>query len=613
MTVFNLDLYPLRAEGKGNPNFTLQSGDVIFVPLAKCVVTLEGAFLRLNGPVNKASASGPEARQADAQAGRDLGKKDKRSVEENWFAPYGEEPPRMTFEMLPGEGVPALLNFAGGLLPEWSSGVISLRRSSESGAVEIRSLAVNDPNLASIVIQRGDVLSALPRRERDEKMVTLEGWVRVQGQFARTEGLRVGALLNRDQQILPDSYMARGEILRTAADGTTQYLVFSVGEALKGNPAHDLLLENRDKIKIYPAEILRVNERVKIMGPVPHPGEYKFHQGMRASDLVFLAGVPLKSANRMVVELARTGKGMPSEIRRLNLVPLLSDDYKSPVDLKDDAENPLLQPDDQLTFFEKPDFKVHRVVKITGQVALPGNFVLDEKPFTLSRLIARAGGFTPEAMPKAGILLRHVGEASKTLLPPPSQGQTQSSSLALPPVSLATKTPTPLSNGVDEILERLSEVKRQPTTGLLLRTPVLHGLAEGTLNRMVVNFPAAAKGDAQADIDLQDGDEIIIPEKTEAAFVVGETASPFGTYKLTAGMKVKDLLDLAGGTTRNADTWNIRLLRANGQIQDRGVKNLTVEPGDTVLVPQVVRRDTTWQENLAALTPVALILNAVMR
>jgi hypothetical protein len=36
-----------------------------------------------------------------------------------------------------------------------------------------------------------------------------------------------------------------------------------------------------------------------------------------------------------------------------------------------------------------------------------------------------------------------------------------------------------------------------------------------------------------------------------------------------------------------------------------------VEPGDAVLVPQVVRRATNWQENLAALTPLAILINAI--
>ena len=589
--VVQLDLYPLRAEGRGNPDVTLESGDVVFVPLARCMVNLEGAFLRLGATADPGPAAG-EAGQKEAEAQQGRAALRTHAAQENWFAPGGGPPPAMAFELLAGEGMPALLAFAGGLLPEWSSGVLSLRRRNALGVVEIRSFGAGDADLGALALQRGDVLSALPSRERDEKLVTLGGWVRVQGPFARTEGLKVGALLKRDGQVLPDSYLARGEILRTEPDGTTRYLVFSVAEALKGNPAHDLLLENRDRIQVFSAESLRQRERVKVVGPVTHPGEFKFHPGMRASDLVFLAGVPLRSANRLVVELARTGKGLPSSIRRLELGCLLSDEAGSPVALTDEARNPLLEPDDQLAFFEKPGFKVHRVVRISGMVAMPGSYVLDEKKFMLSHLIARAGGLTPEAMLRAGILLRNLG-GSSSLRGAPS----------------ATVNP----RGVDEILDRLSEVKRQPTTGQLLRTPLLHGLAEGRLNRMVVDFPKAVQGDPGADVELQDGDEVILPEKSEAAFVVGETASPFGTYKLVAGMRVKDLLDLAGGTTRNADTSNIRLLKANGQIQDHGVRGLGVEPGDTVLVPQRIRRDTSWQENLAALTPLALILNAVWR
>jgi hypothetical protein len=44
---------------------------------------------------------------------------------------------------------------------------------------------------------------------------------------------------------------------------------------------------------------------------------------------------------------------------------------------------------------------------------------------------------------------------------------------------------------------------------------------------------------------------------------------------------------------------------------DSWVMKQQVGPGDTVLVPQRFRRDTSWQENLQALTPLALILNAV--
>ena len=79
------------------------------------------------------------------------------------------------------------------------------------------------------------------------------------------------------------------------------------------------------------------------------------------------------------------------------------------------------------------------------------------------------------------------------------------------------------------------------------------------------------------------------------------------------GMSVGDLLELAGGTTRNADTRNIRLLKADGHIFDSWVKGRKVEPGDAVLVPQVIHRATNWQDNLNALTPLAILLNAIRR
>ena len=93
--------------------------------------------------------------------------------------------------------------------------------------------------------------------------------------------------------------------------------------------------------------------------------------------------------------------------------------------------------------------------------------------------------------------------------------------------------------------------------------------------------------------------------------MVGETASPFAAFKVNNGEKVKDLLSLAGGTTPNADTWHIRLLKANGRIIDSWVSSKVVEPGDAVLVPQKIRKDVTWQESLTALTPIAIMIEAL--
>jgi protein involved in polysaccharide export with SLBB domain len=167
----------------------------------------------------------------------------------------------------------------------------------------------------------------------------------------------------------------------------------------------------------------------------------------------------------------------------------------------------------------------------------------------------------------------------------------------------------PTSNGINEVLGRLNETKRNPTTGAIQPNKLLHNLSAGNLNRLVVNLPGMLAGDPKAEVDLQDGDEVIIPRKTNVAYVVGETASPFASYKVHKGMTVKDLIYLAGGPTRNADTWNIRLLKADGRVLDSWINGKAVEPGDALVVPQRIRRDSSWQENLAALTPLAILIN----
>jgi protein involved in polysaccharide export with SLBB domain len=124
-----------------------------------------------------------------------------------------------------------------------------------------------------------------------------------------------------------------------------------------------------------------------------------------------------------------------------------------------------------------------------------------------------------------------------------------------------------------------------------------------------VDFDGILAGNPSAEVELQDGDEIIIPRRTDVAYVVGETASPFAAFKVSDGMKVKDIVGLAGGYTRNADTWNIRLLKADGRIVDHRVSGQRVDSGDALLVPQRIRRDVNWTEELAALTPLAILIN----
>jgi protein involved in polysaccharide export with SLBB domain len=553
----HLDLYPLRAEGKGNVNFSLQSGDVIFVPVVGTRVLMEGAFLRVAAPTRE----------------------------------LGEGGAGIQLELRPEESAWDAVRFMGGLLPSAYANLITLQRVDPNGVISVQNLANTEATLRGTRLYFNDVLRALGQTERTEGVVDVGGRVRVPGRFAHRPGLRVKDLLVGQDQLLPDTYLGRGELVRTYRDERQELFTFDVTKAMAGEAAHNLALEPRDRLTFYAIPEFRLPRKVTVLGPFTHPGTFDWFEGMRASDLVFRAGIPQLSANRYYGELAHTQDGKPSLVLRLDLAKLLSTEAGSPVGLKDDALNPKVEPFDVLSLYEKPDYHTHRTVRISGQVARPGSYVLDQDRPTLSQLIQRAGGFTAEAMPKAGIFLRGLQTGAE-----------------------------PHSRGVADILGRLNETKllveKETSSGqsqktALFRPPILHGLSTSNLNRMVVNFEGALKGEKSQDVELLDGDDIIIPRQTDAAYVVGETASPFATYKVLPGMRVADLLKIAGGLTRNADAWNIRLVKADGHIVDAWVNGKAVEPGDTVIVPQRIRRDTAWQDDLTALTPIALLLNAI--
>jgi polysaccharide export outer membrane protein len=514
-----------------------------------------------------------------------------------WFTRWERdgEAPAMQFEMLPGETATEALKYAGGFDVQAFAGRLALRRMNESGAWNTLDVSL-EAGRSALELRRGDVLTALPRRDRTENVVQIAGWVRSPGVFARKEGLRVGDLLRRENELLPDSYMARGEITRIRLDGTTQYLAFDITKAMAGDAEHNVLLEDRDRVELYRVDDLRIRKTLNIVGPVKRPGTYEFHEGMRAADLIFRAGIPARDADRLVAELTHYRDGKQFQVIRLDLQRLLSTEATSPVQLKDDAVNPFLEPFDLLSVYSKPDYKPSRTIRLSGQVKRPGVYTLETSQTSLKEVVARAGGLTEESMPKAAIFLRKMWQASPEMADASAEA------------GVGAEDPT--SNGINEILMRLNETLRNPLLGSLQKSPILHGLQSGSLNRLIVDIPALLADQSGLSLELQDGDEVIFPSKTEAAYIVGETASPFAVYKVEPGMTVKDMIKRAGGPTRNADKSAIRLLKADGRIVDTWVSYRKVEPGDAVLVPQRIRKDVTWQENLAALTPLAILINA---
>ena len=84
-----------------------------------------------------------------------------------------------------------------------------------------------------------------------------------------------------------------------------------------------------------------------------------------------------------------------------------------------------------------------------------------------------------------------------------------------------------------------------------------------------------------SDVLLEEGDEIIIPRKTDVVHVSGEVLIPTAvTWE--KGLSLKGYLNGAGGLSDRADTDNILIVGLNGEVSH--AKGQSIEPGDRILV-----------------------------
>ena len=90
-----------------------------------------------------------------------------------------------------------------------------------------------------------------------------------------------------------------------------------------------------------------------------------------------------------------------------------------------------------------------------------------------------------------------------------------------------------------------------------------------------------SRGKEVSDIWLEDGDEIVIPQKSNVVQVTGEVVMP-KAVAYEKGMSLDDYLAAAGGVSDRADEKHILVAKQNGEV---GLaERLGVNAGDRILV-----------------------------
>jgi protein involved in polysaccharide export with SLBB domain len=261
----------------------------------------------------------------------------------------------------------------------------------------------------------------------------------------------------------------------------------------------------------------------------------------------------------------------------------------------DPAHDLELQPGDVVTILGKRDLIVPqqrqtRLVRVEGEVAAPG--IYQTLPGeTLPELLARVGGTTREAYLYGTEFSRDAvrRQQRKNLDQLVRRLEEQVSAGVATRQANITTTDAALQQQQLLLEERLARERLQR-----LKTLEPNGRIALELDPAAPSLPPIA---------LEDGDHIVIPTRPSFVQAVGSVYND-NALIWREGRRVRDYLKLAG-TTESADVDATFVLRADGSIVAREaggwffsrggrVLDLVLQPGDTIVVPEKIDRETGY-------------------
>jgi protein involved in polysaccharide export with SLBB domain len=318
-------------------------------------------------------------------------------------------------------------------------------------------------------------------------------------------------------------------------------------------------------------------QTVQVGGQVRVPGQYPLEVGMTVSDLV-RAGAGLdEAAYSAKAELTRytvvNGEYRQTATLEVDLGAALAGDVAADV---------LLQPFDFLVVKELPKWSEQGSITVGGEVRFPGTYPI-KRGEMLSSVLARAGGLTDLAFPEGAVFtrksLREREAAQLAMLA--DRLQNDLASLALQ----ATQSGTPGGG-------------QSATQALIVGQSLLDNLRDiEPVGRLVINLEkiADATPGSHQDVVVKDGDRLLVPGVLQEVTVLGEVQSTT-SHLWNPSLTRDDYISMSGGTTRNADSGRIYVVRASGSVVSgdssawfRSSRE-GVRPGDTIVVPLNAQR-----------------------
>lgn len=278
---------------------------------------------------------------------------------------------------------------------------------------------LNGEGIADRILENNDEVHIYSKIEiqGDLNFVNIKGHVKKPGKYELFENnMTVRDLVFRsggfnDPIHLSKTYLKRADIIRLQKNRIESYIIpFDLGEVLSDeSSSNNIKLFPEDLVTIYSKEVFNDIKPITILGIVNNPGEYEYKKSMSLKDLILESGGISAKHYRYRVEVSRIDpQNKSDEILAKNYTFNLDNNYEleDGGELSNDTIKFLLKPFDLVQIRPDPYFNIQKVVKVSGEVYYPGDFVILNAGEKISDILERAGGLKPNAFLEASSFVR---------------------------------------------------------------------------------------------------------------------------------------------------------------------------------------------------------------
>ncbi len=453
----------------------------------------------------------------------------------------------MAYEMRRNESLSTLLKYSGGFTGDAYKKLLRVLRKSD----DLKSVYnVEEFELVDFRVEDGDsvIVDSIINRYKD--MVEVKGAVFRPGMYRLGEKVHsVRSLLEMASGLTEEAMSSRAVMRRMKPNRTQQVLSIDIEGILNGTTP-DVALQNEDVLFIPTIAEHQNLRTLTIDGQVIFPGTYEYADNMTIEDLILQAGGLTDAASTAKIDVSRRLRDPSATEAGLEIAKTFSFSLKDNY-VVDGDRSFTLEPYDIVQVRMSPAFQSPIRVTVEGEVAYQGNYTMELKNQRLSDVVKAAGGAVPGAYVRGARLERRMTEAERARLHEVIRIARQS------------------ADGSDSIaLDKLATAEVY-TVGIHLDE-------------------ALANPGSTQDVELMDGDRLVIPRFNHTVRISGDVNAP-NTVAYDEGKGYKHYVKQAGGFGNRARKGHTYIIYLNGTMAM--AKEGRIEPGCEIVVPTKAPRN----------------------